>query len=340
VEKIRSYFEHVKDPMEVGMSAEALSQAKTWIEEKTRKTPYGSLVLRKDKIAAELYGGGFSADSLFEIGSIRKSFNSALIGIGIELGIIDLNTRAVDVWPDITKISGDTADEAITLHQLASSISGWMTSEPPAKTFRYNNAAFTVAEKVVARLFGLANDEIAPEVVKRFKIPLQADSWHVYHFSRELTPEDIDNPGSKLAIDSTLRDLIKWGYLWLKRGVWEGTTLIPGDYVDLATRPVNPNISNAYYGYNWFVNSKHALWPDAPEDSYGHAGWGNFKPSEKDSRAYLWICPSLDMVAAIVADISAGIANDFSEVPLGITAEWIGRIVHAAKQRLPQTVTK
>jgi CubicO group peptidase (beta-lactamase class C family) len=324
-----SHFEIADDPALVGMSAEGLSQTKDWIQEKTKNTPYGSIILRNEKIAAEWYGGGYSAESLFEIGSIRKSFNSALIGIGIQEGKIDLNVRAVDAWPDIRQISGDQADEAITLYQLVSGTSGWLTPDPPGKTFVYNNAGFTAAERVVARIYGLADDEIAPEVVKKFKIPLKAESWKVYHFERKFMPEDIENPGPKLAIDSNLSDLIKWGYLWLKRGNWAGRELIPGGYVDLATSLVNPQITNAYYGYNWFVNAKNALWPDAPKDSYGHAGFGTFKPSEQESRAYLWIGPSLNIVAAIVADVSIGFANDFLDVPMGITAEWIGRIVRA-----------
>lgn len=326
-----SHFEIVDNPMQLGISTEGLSKTRGWIEEKTGKTPYGCLILRNGKIAAEWYGVGFSAEGLFEIGSIRKSFNSALIGIGIQGGKIDLNVRAVDAWPDITEISGDQADEAITLNQLVSGTSGWLTPDPPGKTFVYNNAGFTAAERVVARIYGLANDEIAPEVVKRFKIPLEAESWKVYHFEGEFRPQDIENPGPKLAIDSNLRDLIKWGYLWLKKGVWDSKELIPRDYVNLAANLVNPQIPNAYYGYNWFVNSEKALWPDAPEDSYGHAGFGTFKPSESESRAYLWICPSLNIVAAIVADVSVGFANDFLDVPMRITAEWISRIVRATR---------
>ncbi len=325
----KSLFERAQDPLQLGMSSEALAQTKDWIEDKTKKTPYGCLILRNGKIAAEWYGGGYSAESLFEIGSIRKSFNSALIGIGIKEGKIDLNVRAGDVWPEITEISGDKADAAITLHQLVSGTSGWLTPDPPGKKFMYNNAGFTAAERVVARIYGLADDEIAPEVVEKFKIPLEAKSWKVYHFEREFTSEDIENPGPKLAIDSNLRDLVKWGYLWHERGVWDGKELIPREYVRVATSLVNPQITNAYYGYNWFVNSENALWPGAPQDSYGHAGFGTFKPSESESRAYLWICPSLNIVAAIVADVSAGFANDFLDIPLGITAEWIGRIVHA-----------
>jgi CubicO group peptidase (beta-lactamase class C family) len=313
------------------MSAEDLSETRAWIEAKTGRTPYGCLILRNGKIAAQWYGGGYSAESLFEIGSIRKSFNSALIGIGIQEGKIDLNIRAVDVWSDITKISGDPADETITLHQLVSGTSGWLTPDPPGQTFVYNNAAFTAAERVVARIYGLSDDEIAPRVVEKFKIPLEAKSWKVYHFDREFTPEDIENPGPKLAIDSNLSDLIKWGYLWLRKGIWDGKELIPREYVSVATSLVNPQITNACYGYNWFVNAKKALWPYAPEDSYGHAGFGTFKPSEKESRAYLWICPSLELVAAIAADVSVGFANDFLDVPMRITAEWIGRIVHATR---------
>jgi len=311
------------------MSPERLLQTQKWIEEKTRDTPYGCLILHHGKIVAEWYGGGFSTGSLFEIGSIRKSFNSALIGIGIKDGIVDLNARAANFWPEIVEISGDEADTTITLHQLASATSGWLTPDPPGTTFLYNNVAFTAAERVVARMYKIANDEIASEVVKRFKIPLNMESWHVYHFAREFAPDDIENPGPKLAIDSNLRELIKWGSLWLNNGVWEGKKLIPANYVKLATHQVNPDIPNAYYGYNWFLNVNKALWPDAPEDSYGHAGWGTFTPSAKDRRAYLWICPSLVVVAAIVADASAGFANDFLDIPLGLTAEWIGRIVNA-----------
>lgn len=91
-------------------------------------------------------------------------------------------------------------------------------------------------------------------------------------------------------------------------------------------RGANPQISNAHYGYNWFVNAGKTLWRLASADSYGHAGFGTFKPSETDSRAFLWICPSLDMTAAIVADVEVGFVNDFLEVPMTLTAEWIARV--------------
>jgi CubicO group peptidase (beta-lactamase class C family) len=324
------FLEAAADPCEAELSVKRVKALEEWIRGKARNRLYGCIILRKGRIGAEFYGGGFTAESLFEIGSIRKSFNSALIGNGIKEGKISLNHIAVDVWPELLDISGDPADKDITLHQLVSGISGWLTPDPPGKNFTYNNAAFTVAEKVVARLFGFAKDEIAPDVEKRFKGILNARSWRLYHFPRKFDRLDIDNPGPKLAIDSTLRDLIKWGFLWLNKGVWDGQELIPAEYVALATGPVTPEIPNARYGYNWFVNVDRMLWPQAPADSYGHAGFGTFKPSEKDSRAFLWVCPSLDMAAAIVSDIEVGFANDFLEVPMTMTADWIARVAATA----------
>ncbi len=326
-----SLLEAEADPCLAGLSVNKVEALEKWIKGKTRNRPYGCIILRNGRIGVEFYGGGFAADSLFEIGSIRKSFNSALIGSGINEGKIRLDLNAADVWPELVDISGDPTDAHITLHQFVSGVSGWLTPDPPGKSFTYNNAGFTVAEKVVARLYGFANDEIAPEVEKRFKGVLNNRSWHVYHFTKKFNRLDIDNPGSKLAIDSTLRDLIKWGYLWLNKGVWEGQELIPPDYVALATRRVNPRIPNAHYGYNWFVNTGKMLWLQAPGDSYGHAGFGTFKPSETDSRAFLWICPSLDITAAVVTDVKVGFANDFLEVPMNLTADWITRVAATAE---------
>jgi CubicO group peptidase (beta-lactamase class C family) len=277
-------------------------------------------------VVAEWYGGGFGEESLFEIGSIRKSFNSALIGWGLEEGRIDLEVKAYEVWPELLQIGGQEKDRQITLHHLAGGTSGWLTSDPPGTRFLYNNAAFTAAERVVARLNGFPNDEIAAEVIRRFRTPLEANSWRVYHFPNVFDAGNIDNPGPKLAIDSTLRDLSIWGELWLNGKQRDGKQLIPNAWLKKACSRVNDYLTPCTYGYNWFLNHDRTLWPQAPEDSFGHAGWGTFQSSGEESRAYLWVCPSLDTVAVMVTDAEVGFANDFLEVPMGLTAEWIGRV--------------
>jgi CubicO group peptidase (beta-lactamase class C family) len=318
--------------MSSGTSKQKLSDLKQWIESVRKDSPLGFILIKEGDIVAEWYSGSFSSTDLFEIGSIRKSFNSALIGIGVERGEIDIQRKACSVWPELADISGRSEDEQITLHDLASGISGWLTQDPPGRCFKYNNAAFTAAEKVVARIMNLPRDEIASEVVRRFKTPLQADSWEVYHFDVDFDPTNVDIPGPKLAVNSTLRDLVKWGQVWLNRGTWADRRLIPAAWVDRATGPVNPHMKNNFYGYNWFINIGGELWPASPDDSYGHTGFGTFKSSGEESRAYLWICPSLNSVAAVVTDVTVGFANDFLDVPQGITAELIGRVARALER--------
>ncbi len=88
-------------------------------------------MVSEDRTLGEWYVGEFSESSLFEIGSIRKSFNCALIGLGLEQGTIELNVKAHSVWPELLELSGEEKDCAITLHHLASGVSGWLTSDPP-----------------------------------------------------------------------------------------------------------------------------------------------------------------------------------------------------------------
>ena len=272
----------------------------------------------------ERYANGLARDHLFEIGSIRKSFNSALMGIGLQAGLVDQGARAVDWWPELVEISGDLADEAITLHQLASGTSGWLTPDAPGKAFYYNNAAFTAAERVVARMLCLPGDEIRTEVERRFVHPLRTQ-WHVYHFRREFSRSP-GNPGPKLAIDSTLRDLALWGQVWLEGGSLGGLQLFPLEHATRATQPANPLIADARYGYNWFLNADGALWPGTPGDAFGHPGNGSFQPSGAPSHSFLWVCPSLDAVAAVVMDASAGLNLDYRHVPQGLAAEWVSRV--------------
>lgn len=266
---------------------------------------YGFLVYRSGEVIAQGYGNGFSSDSLFEIGSLRKSFNSALIGRGIESGEVDLHVLAYRLWPELLEIGGVEKDKMITLHHLVSAVSGWLTPDIPGVRFLYNNAAFTAAERVAARMLRLPNDETAPVLADIFKKALGAISWRFYHWDRLFDPNRYQTTGPKLAVDSTLQDMLAWGLLWLSGGNAGGHRLIPERWINLATSRVNPQIPEANYGYNWFINDRSTVWPGLPSDSYGHTGSGSFRSDDAKSRCFLWICPSLDLaVVSIVPKTS------------------------------------
>lgn len=307
------------------MDAAARKALGSWLARALAGRRYGCLLVRGGEVAGEWWGGGFSAADRFEIGSIRKSFCSALVGIGVARGDFGYDLRGESGWPHFVAMSGDAADAEITLHDLMSASSGWLTPAPRGTEMRYNNAAFTATERVVGRHYGLEGDEIAPTVEAAFKAALGTASWTVYHMrQRALDAANIDCTGPKLAIDSTLRDLARWGELWCAGGAWEGRQLIPAEHVARATKRTNPHIPGAHYGYNWFVNDGRALWPGAPEDSFGHIGNGTFKRDEAASFASLWICPRLKAVAALVT-AREGFGDSHLVVPQNGNADWIAR---------------
>jgi CubicO group peptidase (beta-lactamase class C family) len=282
-------------------------------------------VSSRGQLAGEQYGGGADGSSRWDIGSIRKSFTSALAGQLIDEGIVSLDTPACERWPQIAELSQRAEDREITLQQLLGSTSGWLTDDLPGRRFRYNNAAFTAAEHVIA---GTLGREPAPEVVDRFARPLGLENFVAYHRAMPFDPASFGDPGPKLVIECCLRDLVAWGNVWVQGGAHGGRQLIPADYVALATSPSGPS-PDSHYGYCWFVNAGRALWPSASDDAFGHPGHGFYTVGPQHSRAFLWASPGLRAVAAVSTGLSAGIAEDYLDVPMGTTGEWIAEALAA-----------
>lgn len=305
------------------MSLEALGE---WMEVRAEQHPWGCAVSQGGQLVDERYGGGAHAGVRWDIGSIRKSFTSALAGQLIRAGIISLNTPAHEKWPELVGLSGREQDREITLHHLLGSTSGWLTDDLPGQRFRYNNAAFTAAERVIA---GALGREPAPEVLDRFAKPLGLSDFVPYHRASPFDPLRFGDPGPKLVIECTVRDLLTWGEVWMAGGRYRGQQLIPAEHVALATNLVNPDLPDAHYGYCWFVNAQRALWPAAPPDSFGHPGHGYYTIGPVVSRSYLWVAPSLGVVAAICADPCTGISEDYLDVPMARTAGWVNQVLEA-----------
>lgn len=86
------------------------------------------------------------------------------------------------------------------------------------------------------------------------------------------------------------RDLLKFGYLYLNGGIWEGQQVIPAEYVTNSTRPYSEGgwPYEAGYGYLWWVtqHGQHA--------AFFAAGLGG---------QYIYVIPALDLVVVTTASI-------------------------------------
>ena len=129
-------WEEAKLPEEVGISQGKLNEYISWLCSKAEGEPFGTIIVRLGKIACEYYGSGANIDSKGDIGSIRKSVTSALLGMAIEEGKLSLDTIVYNIWPEIYTITGKSKDKKIKMRHLANMTSGWMTNkrDNPANT--------------------------------------------------------------------------------------------------------------------------------------------------------------------------------------------------------------
>jgi CubicO group peptidase (beta-lactamase class C family) len=144
--------------------------------------------------------------------------------------------------------------------------------------------AFARAE-LIGRL-GIATDH-APELTVNHW-PLTQAELQTFEKATVAWPKDpqgynIGGGGLKLPA----RDLAKLGYLYLNGGRWDGTQVVPADYVRASTQPQSDPNTGDHYGYQWWIN-----------DSYGYhtfraQGYGG---------QLIYVIPKLDLVVVITSD--------------------------------------
>lgn len=68
------------------------------------------------------------------------------------------------------------------------------------------------------------------------------------------------------------RDQARFGYLTLRRGVWDGERIFSEKWVQMALTPTE--VEPTYGFMNWFLNTDGELLPSAPESAFMHLGAG------------------------------------------------------------------
>jgi CubicO group peptidase (beta-lactamase class C family) len=88
------------------------------------------------------------------------------------------------------------------------------------------------------------------------------------------------------------RYLAKFGYLYLNGGRWDGTQLIPANYVAASTSPKgsSPNLDNGY-GWHWVIAN------EGDHHAFYARGYGG---------QLIYVVPDLDLVAVVTSDPDRG----------------------------------
>ena len=218
------------------------------------------LIYRRGAVGVELYKWPYRAEQPRIMHSVAKSFTSAAIGLALEEGALHLDDKVVSFFPlelptvVDDKLAAMTVEDLLTMRTgQAAETSGarwrglktsWTAeffkiplAHPPGATYVYTSAASYMLSAILTRATGKTlHDYLRPTMFE--PLGIDGEQW-------ALAPDGI-NPGGN-GLTCKPEDLLKFGVLHLRRGVWEGKRILPADWIESATRRRGAD----GYGYHW-----------------------------------------------------------------------------------------
>lgn len=220
--------------------------------------------------------------------SIRKSLLSALIGIYVDEGRIDLEATLADLRIDDRE--GLTERErAATVMDLLTARSGiyhpthyetprMVRIKPARHSFGpgtwwcYNNWDFNALGTIFEQCVGASIFEVFRE---RIAEPIGMEDYRYDDTRRD--GEYVHSEASMHAaypFRLSARDLARFGVLFLDGGRWNGTQIVPEKWVRMSVRPYSLAGDRGAYGYMWWVANQDIHFPQmsVPHGTYSARG--------------------------------------------------------------------
>ncbi len=228
-----------------------------------RTTPYGILgvcISQNGKLVAEHL---WEDDWRRNIYSASKSFTSCAVGIAQAEGLLSIDEKLTDAFKDdlpenvSENLSKATVRDLLTMclgHAEGFLMGGqrpqmetedWVRfsfAQPfvyaPGEKFVYNNVGPYLAGVLVQRRSGMNMvDYLMPRLFR--PLGILRPTW-------ETDPQGLTFGAGGLML--TVRELHKFGQLYLQNGVWEGKQLVPAEWVAESTRV---QAENGQHGYGY-----------------------------------------------------------------------------------------
>jgi CubicO group peptidase (beta-lactamase class C family) len=240
-----------------GWSAERLRIAEARFHE-TR--PTGVMVVHDGRVVAA-WGDVARTVNVY---SVRKSVLSALYGIAVAEGRIDLNWTLADLGIQDNEPRLTTAEQQATIRDLLMSRSGVYHGaayealdtaaarplrgiHPPGTFWYYNEWDFNALGTIYSRL---TKENIFEAVDKRIARPIGMEDYEGWRDGR-LTYESVSQHPAYVMLFSA-RDLARLGLLYLTDGFWAGRQVVPSSWVKESTRRWSAASHGMGYGYMWW----------------------------------------------------------------------------------------
>lgn len=286
----------VKNGVSKGAVADMLKKA-----QESGISVHGLEIFRGDECLVRLAPPPYEPTDKRQLYSLSKSFCSTAFGFCVTDGLISLDTRVLDVFPDkapaiVTPwldkmtfrhvISMNAGFERCTFPEVKFSDDGVKTflslaqKYEPGTHFVYNTAATYVVGAAVERLTG---ERLMDFLQRRFFTPagITGNRWHT-------TADGIAEGGCGL--HASVDDIAALGRLYLGKGVYEGKRYLSEKWVSDASSFISDNSMNG--SPDWCAGYGCQFWRNAREGFRGDGACGQL----------CVVLPESNMVIAQVAE--------------------------------------
>ncbi len=271
-------------------------------------------------------GGGIldawgATDEKFNVHSIRKSFLSALYGIQVAKGNIDLTATLLDLRINDNEPRLTEVEREATVLQLLQSRSGiyhpalyetaamkaqrpLRHSHAPGTFWYYNNWDFNALGTIYEKAAGRGIHE---EFQQRIADPIGMQDYVAEEDGQYITGPDSIHRAYPFRM--TARDMARFGVLFLNEGKWEDRQIVPRKWVRDSVTSWSSARSSGGYGYLWWTAKEGLHFPGVtlPDGSYSARGAGGH---------FILVVPELDLVVVHRVNTDVG-GRDVSSAQFG-----------------------
>ena len=273
-------------------------------------TVHSAMVLQHGRVVAEQWMNGSSPAEEHVLNSVSKTFTSMAVGLAIEQGLLRLDDRVADFFPDKLPPSPSDKLRRITVRHLLTMNCGhdtdptasvrngegdWIegflaypVEHEPGTRFCYNSLGTYMLSAIVQKVTG---ETVLDYLTPRLFTPLGIEgmTW-------QQSPQGINCGGWGLYLKT--EDLAKMGQLLLQRGRWKGRQLIPAHWIDEASReqvPCTPAGMKPADAERRGLNRQNSDWVQG----YGYQMWRcrhNAFRADGAAGQYIVVLPDVDAV--------------------------------------------
>lgn len=303
-----------------GLNSAKINNLITLIENKTFPKVHSLLIVKNDSLILEKYFNGYDKSMLHTLQSVTKSFTSAIIGISLERGFVtSIENKILDYFSNYTNLNEMNnwkreikIKDILTMqtgvdytegydgspHSILNSLStGWdlfylnlPMSTSPGTNFNYDSGGVILLSALLHNACGMHADIIAGQYLFP-QLGITDKRW---------IKNSEGHPHTGGGLYLTPRDMVKFGRLYLDKGMWNGQRVIPENWVNSSFEmKVNLGEMEPWvrgYGYLWWI-LKPGSKSRTSQNVYAAIG---------AMGQYIFVIPEYDMVVVVTSGGSTG----------------------------------